>query len=257
MLEMVLNNAACAIAGMTLGHQAYRPSGKQVVAFTMYGTTTPGVSGARRVVAAAGFETWVFHASGIGGRTMEKLISLGQIHAVLDMTLAEIGAHLVGGLHDAGPHRLEAAGQAGLPQVIVPGAADTIVLPPLDQLPDRFRHRTLNVHNPTMTTMRTTPEENVAIAEFIADKLNQARGWVAVMLPLGGLSSIDRPGRIFYLPEANEALFTTLKRKLRPSIPVIEDPHHIDDPEFAERAGRLMVDAMTSQATIRKEASSV
>lgn len=256
MLEMVLNNAACAIAGMTLGHRAYRPSGKPVVAFTMYGTTTPGVSGARRVVAAAGFESWVFHASGVGGRTMEKLISLGHIHGVVDMTLAEIGAHLVGGLHDAGPHRLEAAGQAGLPQVIVPGAADTIVLPPFDQLPERFRNRTLNVHNPTMTTMRTTPEENVAIAEFIADKLNQARGWVAVVLPLGGLSSIDRPGQIFYLPEANKALFATLKRKLRPSIPIFEDPHHIDDPEFAERVGRLMVDAMTTQTTLRKDAAS-
>ena len=241
LLEMVLNNAAQGIVGMVKGHQAYQASGKKVISMTMYGTTTPGVSRARQVVDDAGFETWVFHASGVGGRTMEKLMSMGRIHAVMDMTLAEVGAHLVGGLHDAGPHRLEMAAQLGLPQVIVPGAADTIVLPPREQVPEKFKNRTLNFHNPTMTTMRTTSEENVAIAEFIAEKLNQAKGPVVVMLPLGGLSTIDRPGKIFYDPEANGVLFDTLKRKLSSAIEVIEDEHHLDDPEFAVRVGQKMV----------------
>jgi uncharacterized protein (UPF0261 family) len=241
MLKMVLNNAAHAVAGMVKGHQPFTPSAKKVISITMYGTTTPGVSRARQVVEEAGYEPWVFHASGIGGRTMEKLISLGRIQAVMDMTLAEIGAHLVGGLHDAGPSRLETAGRLGLPQVIVPGAADTIVLPPRDQVPERFRNRTLNFHNPTMTTMRTTPEENVAIAQFISDKLNQAQGPVCVILPLGGVSSIDRPGKIFYDPEANAALFNTLKHSLSPRIEMIEDEHHLDDPEFAIRVGETMV----------------
>ncbi len=241
MLKMVLNNAAQGIVGMVKGHQAYQASGKKVISMTMYGTTTPGVSRARQVVDDAGFETWVFHASGVGGRTMEKLMSMGRIHAVMDMTLAEVGAHLVGGLHDAGPHRLEMAAQLGLPQVIVPGAADTIVLPPRDQVPEKFKNRTLNFHNPTMTTMRTTSEENVAIAEFIAEKLNQAKVPVVVMLPLGGLSTIDRPGKIFYDPEANGALFDTLKRKLSSAIEVIEDEHHLDDPEFAVRVGQKMI----------------
>ncbi len=241
MLEMVLNNAAQAIVGMVRGHASYRPSGRQVVSVTMYGTTTPGVSRARREVEGAGFETWVFHASGVGGRTMEKLMSLGRIQASMDMTLAEVGAHLVGGLHDAGPDRLECAARLGLPQLIVPGAADTIVLPPRDQVPEKFLNRTLNFHNPTMTTMRTTPDENVAIANFIADKLNRATGPVCVMLPLGGISSIDRPGAIFFDPEANDALFDTLKRRLKSDIQVVEDPHHLDDAEFAVRAGRKMV----------------
>ena len=241
MLEMVLNNAAQGIAGMVKGHQAYQASGEKVISMTMYGTTTPGVSRARQVVEDAGFETWVFHASGIGGRTMEKLMSMGRIDAVMDMTLAEVGAHLVGGLHDAGPHRLQMAGQLGLPQVIVPGAADTIVLPPRDQVPEKFKNRTLNFHNPTMTTMRTSPEDNVAIAEFIAARLNQAKGPVIVMLPLGGLSTIDRPEKIFYDPEANGALFDTLKRKLSTHIEIIEDEHHLDDPEFAMRVGETMV----------------
>jgi uncharacterized protein (UPF0261 family) len=244
MLEMVLNNAAQGIAGMAKGHQPYRASGKKVISMTMYGTTTPGVSRARQVVDDAGFETWVFHASGVGGRTMEKLMSMGRVHAVIDMTLAEVGAHLAGGLHDAGPHRLEMAAQLGLPQVIVPGAADTIVLPPRDQVPEKFKNRTLNFHNPTMTTMRTTSEENVAIAEFVAAKLNQSKGPVVVMLPLGGLSTIDRPGKIFYDPEANAALFDTLKRKLSSRIELIEDEHHLDEPEFAVRVGEKMVNLL-------------
>jgi uncharacterized protein (UPF0261 family) len=241
---MVLNNAAQGIAGMAKGHQPYRASGKKVISMTMYGTTTPGVSRARQVVDDAGFETWVFHASGVGGRTMEKLMSMGRVHAVIDMTLAEVGAHLAGGLHDAGPHRLEMAAQLGLPQVIVPGAADTIVLPPRDQVPEKFKNRTLNFHNPTMTTMRTTSEENVAIAEFVAAKLNQSKGPVVVMLPLGGLSTIDRPGKIFYDPEANAALFDTLKRKLSSRIELIEDEHHLDEPEFAVRVGEKMVNLL-------------
>ena len=157
------------------------------------------------------------------------------------MTLAEIGAHLVGGLHDAGPHRLEMAAQLGLPMVIVPGAADTIVLPPRDQVPEKFKNRRLNVHNPTMTTMRTTQEENVEIAKFIAHKLNQAKGPACVILPLGGISSIDRPGKTFYDPEANAALFGTLKQELSSHIQVIEDEHHLDDPEFAKRVGETMI----------------
>jgi uncharacterized protein (UPF0261 family) len=155
-----------------------------------------------------------------------------------------VGAHLVGGLHDAGPDRLRTASELGLPQIIVPGAADTIVLPPIDQVPEKFRNRTLNFHNPTMTTMRTTPEENVKIAEFIAERINGAHGPVSVVLPLGGVSSIDRPGRIFHLPEANAALFGTLKAKLSSKVNVIEDAHHIDDPEFASLAAKTMIDML-------------
>ena len=248
MLKRVLRNAAFGITGMVKGFSDYAPSGKTVVSMTMYGTTTPGVSRARQLIEAAGFEPWVFHASGVGGRTMEKMMALGNVHAVMDMTLAEVGAHLVGGLHDAGPNRLRTASELGLPQLIVPGAADTIVLPPIDQIPEKFRNRTLNYHNPTMTTMRTTPEENVKIAEFIVEKINHAKGPVTVMLPLGGVSSIDRPGRIFHLPEANQALFGTLKARLSPNINIIEDPHHIDDPEFAALAAKTMINMLGARS---------
>jgi uncharacterized protein (UPF0261 family) len=247
MLKMVLNNAAHATVGMTCGSQSYSASGCPVISLTMYGTTTPGVSRARQELERAGFETWVFHASGVGGRTMERMMDLGYIDGVLDMTLAEVGAHLVGGLHDAGPDRLATAGRLSIPQVIVPGAADTIVLPPRDQVPEKFANRTLSFHNPTMTTMRTSVDECAEIARFIATKLNQALGPVTVVLPRGGLSSIDRPGKLFYHPEANGALFDTLKAALHPSIPVIEDEHHIDDPEFAVRVAHLMIDSWKNQ----------
>lgn len=125
LLEMVLSNAAGAITGMVKAYQPYRPSGRKVICFTMYGTTTPGVSRTVTEMNQAGYETWIFHASGTGGQTMEKLMRMGYVTAVMDLTLAEIGAHLLGGLHDGGPHRLETAGELGLPQVIVPGAADS------------------------------------------------------------------------------------------------------------------------------------
>ena len=244
MLQMVLKNAAGAIAGMVQRHEPYEPSGKPVVTFTMYGTTTPGVSATRKAVENAGYETWVFHASGVGGRTMERMVSLGYVRGVIDMTLAEIGAHLVGGLHDAGPKRLEAAGAAGIPQLIIPGAVDTIVLPPRDQVPEKFNGRILNYHNPTMTTMRTEPAENTAIGEFLARKLNVSKGEVKLLFPCGGLSSIDRPGNIFYYPEANQALFDAMKKNLNSKIELLVDEHHLDDPQFAKRAADIFLSMM-------------
>jgi uncharacterized protein (UPF0261 family) len=123
------------------------------------------------------------------------------------------------------------------------------VLPPKDQVPEKFRNRVLNYHNPTMTTMRTTAQENVAIARFIAEKLNQARGPVKVILPRGGVSSIDQPGKIFYDPAANDALFSTLKAELAPTIEVVDDERHIDDPGFALRVGRAVIDMMRARAS--------
>ena len=212
------------------------------VSQTMYGTTTKGVTNARNRLEEKGYETLVFHASGAGGRAMENLIRDGVIHGVLDMTLAEIGAHLVGGLHNAGPKRLEAAIDMKIPQVIVPGGADTIVLPPMADLPDKFKNgRVLNYHNPTMTTMRTNVEENEKIGRFMAEKLRRAESPVVILIPRGGLSSIDKPGAIFYMPEANEMLFDTLKEGLKGTgVTIIEDDRHLYDPGFGERAADIL-----------------
>lgn len=216
---------------------------------TMYGTTTKGVTRAREALEARGYETLVFHASGAGGRAMESLVRRGVIHGVLDMTIAEIGAHLVGGLHDAGPNRLDAMRDTGVPYVMVPGGADTIVLPPLGDLPDKFRHgRVLNKHNPTMTTMRTDVAENKQIGEFIVRKLKDAKGPVKILFPKGGLSSIDKPGDVFYMPEANEMLLETLKAGFRgTAVEVIEDSRHLYDAGFGEDAAALMDSLMKTR----------
>ncbi|HUZ18929.1 MAG TPA: Tm-1-like ATP-binding domain-containing protein [Spirochaetia bacterium] len=234
MIEMVLRNACYAVCGMVTAASSYQPSGRRVLATTMYGTTTAGVSNVREGLEHKGCEVWTFHASGIGGKTMERLIRQGSIAGVIDMTLAEIGSHIVGGLHDAGAERMDAAGMVGLPQVVVPGAADTIVLPPKSEVPAQFRGRTLSYHNPTMTTMRTTAEENREIARFIAKKLNASSGTVRVVLPLGGVSSLDRPTMLFYDPQANDALFSELKADLDSKIPIVESGSNINDPEFAD-----------------------
>jgi uncharacterized protein (UPF0261 family) len=244
MLKRVLGNAASAICGMVGNAAPYVPSGRKVVSATMYGTTTPGVTAVRNGLERHGMEIWTFHATGIGGKTMERLLREGAIQGVIDMTLAEIGAHLVGGLHDGGEARMSAAIEMRVPQVVVPGAADTIVLPPRDEVPSRFRRRTLNYHNPTMTTMRTTPKENVEIATFIARKLNLSRSPTRVLLPLGGVSTIDRPGRAFFNPKANDALFSTLKKLLVPRIPVVESPYNINDPEFADLVTKAALEIM-------------
>jgi uncharacterized protein (UPF0261 family) len=247
--ELIFGRFAALAAQSALWHAAsfavcqrrLRDAGVRRVSLTMYGTTTKGVSRARCRLEEKGIEALVFHASGAGGQAMEQFIRDGIVNGVLDMTIAEVGAHLVGGLHDAGPHRMEAAVDAGLPLVLVPGAADTVVLPPMSALPDKFRGRTLNFHNPTMTTMRTDADECVAIGRFLVDKLRKTRRPIKILLPLGGLSSIDRPGEIFYLPEANEALFATLRDGLRgiDLVEIIDDRRHIDDEGFGQDAADL------------------
>lgn len=214
------------------------------IGMTMYGTTTKCVTRSKDTFEQSGFEALVFHASGVGGMAMEKFILSDVIKGVLDITIAEIGAHIVGGLHDAGPNRMEAAVKKGIPFVLVPGAADTIVLPPLDNVPEKFKSgRILNVHNPTMTTMRTNVEENIKIAEFIIDKIKHAKSNVKILLPKGGLSAIDMPGEIFYLPEANEALFETLKSGLKGTeIEIIEDNRHLYDDGFGQDAARMLIE---------------
>lgn len=213
---------------------------------TMYGTTTIGVTKAKVKLEELGYEPIIFHASGAGGRAMEKFIYDGIIDGVLDMTIAEVGAHIVGGLHDAGDKRLNAAVDMKIPFVLVPGAADTIVLPPMKDIQDKFKNgRILNYHNPTMTTMRTNVQENIAIGTFIADKLKNAKSEIKVFIPKGGLSSIDKPNAIFYYPEANEALFETLKEGLKNTkVEVIEDKRHIYDDGFGEDAALLLDDMM-------------
>ncbi|NOZ72156.1 MAG: UPF0261 family protein [Chloroflexi bacterium] len=237
----IIANAAGAICGMV--EQAAPPTAdKPLITATMFGVTTPCVTMVREKLEAEGYEVLVFHATGSGGRAMEALIESGFVTAVADITTTEWCDELVGGILSAGPHRLEAAAKAGIPQVVSVGALDMVNFGSLDTVPEQFRKRTLYKHNPTVTLMRTTPEECAELGEIIANKLNQSTGPTALLIPRKGVSMIDAEGQPFHAPEADEALFQALREHIDPShVELIELDLHINDPQFAEAiAARLL-----------------
>ena len=244
----VLTNAAGAMAGMVLGARsrddAARSEDRPLLGATMFGVTTPCVEAARRVVEQAGYETLVFHATGIGGQTMESFISDGLFAGVLDLTTTELADELVGGVLSAGPDRLTAAALHGVPQVISLGALDMVNFGPPETVPQTFRGRRFYQHNPTVTLMRTTPEENDRLGKEIAQKASAAKGPTAVLMPRRGVSAIDRDGQPFWWPEADTALFQSLRNWMSPHVRLIELDLHINDPEFAQTAARTLLEMM-------------
>ncbi len=240
----ILNNAAGAICGMVAAKPASALDDKPVIAATMFGVTTPCVTAARRVLEERGYEVLVFHATGTGGRAMERLIEDEAIQAVLDLTTTELADELVGGVMSAGPQRLTAAGHKGVPQLICPGAIDMVNFGPLETVPVQFRNRQLFVHNPTVTLMRTTPEECAEIGRITATRLNSASGPVTVLIPLLGVSAIDKAGGPFYSPEALNSYRRALRATLRPEIKLIELDAHINDESFAHTAADLLLESL-------------
>lgn len=243
----VLDNAAGAMAGMVCSHASgvrSQESAKPVVAATMFGVTTPCVEAARKVLEAAGYEVLVFHATGTGGRTMEGLVRDGLIAGVLDITTTELADELAGGILSAGPDRLTAAGLVGVPQVVSLGALDMVNFGPRDTVPDRYKHRLFYQHNPNVTLMRTTAEEMDRLGKGIAEKASAARGPTCVMVPLRGVSAIDAQGKPFWWPEADAALFQSLRNWVAPGVEVVELDWHINDPAFAEACANRLLEMM-------------
>jgi uncharacterized protein (UPF0261 family) len=189
----------------------------------------------------AGNEVLVFHATGTGGMTMESFVADGIIRGVLDITTTELADELVGGILTAGRDRLTAAGLRGVPQVISLGALDMVNFGPRDTVPERFRDRRFYQHNPTVTLMRTTPEENDKLGKEIAEKASAAKGPTAVLVPLRGVSAIDREGQPFWWPEADRALFASLRQWMGPQVKLVELDLHINDPAFAEAAANTLL----------------
>lgn len=233
--EKILANAAGAIGGMAQAYAGFVPTSGEhpVIGATMFGVTTAGVTIARERLEALGYEVLVFHATGIGGDTMESLVRGGVITGVLDMTTTEFADRIVGGVLPAGPDRMVAAGALGLPQVVSLGALDMVNFGPMDSVPERFRDRNLFRHNASITLMRTTPEENAEFGRVIAENLNAASGPVTVFIPNGGISMIAVAGQAFHDPAADEALIGALKAELDPGITVMERDEDINDPAFA------------------------
>jgi uncharacterized protein (UPF0261 family) len=206
----------------------------------MFGVTTPAVTAAREELERRGYEVLVFHATGTGGRTMESLVESGLVDGVLDLTTTELADDLVGGVLSAGPHRLEAAGRRGIPQVVSLGALDMVNFGPRDTVPGAFAGRTLYQHNPVVTLMRTTPEECGELGRRLAAKLSAATGPVALFVPLRGLSALDVDGGPFRDPVADEALVAAVRAGLAPHVELHELDTDINDPAFARAmAARL------------------
>jgi uncharacterized protein (UPF0261 family) len=232
--ERILGNAAAAAAGMAKSNGPESEAEKPLVGATMFGVTTPCVTEARKRLEELGYEVVVFHATGTGGQSMEALMRSGFITASLDITTTELADELVGGVLSAGPDRLEAASELGIPQVVSLGALDMVNFGPFETVPAEFRDRLLYKHNPTVTLMRTTPEECAGLGRVIAEKLNRARGPLSVFVPLKGVSLIATEGQVFHDPAADEALFGALREHLDPGVDLRELDLDINDPEFAQ-----------------------
>jgi uncharacterized protein (UPF0261 family) len=229
----IMANAAAAIAGMA-GARVPSLEAKPLIGATMFGVTTPCVTRARERLEELGYEVLVFHATGAGGQSLEALVRDGFLVGVLDTTTTELADELVGGVLSAGPDRLEAAGAAGVPQVVSLGALDMVNFGPRETVPPQFEGRNLYVHNPTITLMRTTPDECGELGRTIGRKLSAATGPTVLFVPLKGVSMIAVEGQPFYDKDADDALLAGLHDTLGPSVEVHEVDTDINDAAFAE-----------------------
>lgn len=251
----ILANAACALGGMVKQRCATsteaQTTDRPMIAATMFGVTTPCVDRARRVLETAGFEVLVFHATGTGGEAMEGLIADGLFSGVLDITTTELADELVGGILTAGPSRLTAAGRHGVPQVISVGALDMVNFGPRKTVPDRFNNRQFYEHNPTVTLMRTTEQENQTLGREIGTKASAATGPTAILFPRKGISAIDQTGKPFEDVACRMALLKGIRETLTRG-ELIELDDHINDTEFAEAAARKLLSLIRCQVSSSK-----
>jgi uncharacterized protein (UPF0261 family)/ABC-type branched-subunit amino acid transport system ATPase component len=239
--EQVLGNAAHALAGMVAqmptreAYEAKRKLARPALGITMFGVTTPCVQAVTKRL-EADYDCLVFHATGTGGRAMESLGDSGLLAGFLDLTTTEVADMLVGGVLPADRDRFGAPIRTGLPYVGSAGALDMVNFGPRDTVPARCQSRKLVVHNPNVTLMRTTPDENRVAGEWIGQRLNLMEGSVRFLLPEGGVSMLDRPGAPFHDPEADAALFEAIEKTVRPtSRRVVERVRaNINDPVFVD-----------------------
>jgi uncharacterized protein (UPF0261 family) len=218
----------------------------------MFGVTTPCVQMVQQALGAE-YDCMVFHATGTGGQSMEKLVDSGLITGVIDVTTTEIPDLLAGGVFPATHDRLGAVIRSKVPYVGSCGALDMVNFHGLDRVPERFRGRKLHVHNPNVTLMRTTVEENEAVGRFIVERLNRMEGPVRFLIPEGGVSLLDGPGRPFHDPAAGRALFSTIERNFQPARNrrLLRLPYNINDPAFA----RALVESFREIAAAGRRAT--
>jgi uncharacterized protein (UPF0261 family) len=235
--EKVLANAAHALAGMIAysNPRKIAAEGKPAIGLTMFGLTTPCVQAVCKQLEER-YDCLVFHATGTGGQSMEKLADSGLLAGVLDITTTEVTDEIVGGVLSAGPARMDVFAKQTIPYVGSCGALDMVNFWAMDTVPAQFRGRKLHVHNSNVTLMRTTPEEAARIGRFLVEKLNRMPGPVRFLIPEGGLSGLDRPGGPFWEPAADKALFDAITNGFKGSSSrrLLRLPHHVNDPAFAD-----------------------
>lgn len=231
----VLANAAHAAAGTVLTPAPTVTDDRPAVGVSMFGVTTPAATRVAELL-GADREPLVFHATGTGGRSMEKLAASGMLEGMVDLTTTEVADLLVGGVFSAGETRLDVLATTGLPWVGSVGAVDMVNFGARDTVPEAFADRLFQVHNANVTLMRTTPAENTRIGEWIARKLNASTGPVRLLVPEGGVSMLDAPGQPFYDPQAGAALVAALEATFEATQDhrMVRLPHHLNDPELAD-----------------------
>jgi len=260
--RMVLANGANALVGMVkarLDERAARErdsaAGRPAIGITMFGVTTPAV---QKITADLGndFECLVFHATGVGGRSMEKLVDSGMFAGVVDLTTTEVCDLLMGGVFPATEDRFGAIIRSRIPYVGSVGALDMVNFGRQETIPERYRQRKFHVHNPQVTLMRTTPEENERMGRWIGERLNRMDGPVRFFLPEGGVSALDAPGQPFWDPDADAALFVALERTVRQTgnRQLIRVRRNINDPEFASAIVNALRPLIGRPGTRRKAA---
>jgi uncharacterized protein (UPF0261 family) len=248
----IFDNVAAAMAGMLEhGHPMgwTADEGKPRVAITMLGNTTRGVTTIRDALARHGVDSVIFHSNGVGGPAMEELAADDLFAGVIDFTTDKLADELVGGFHVAGPDRLRRIGRLGLPQIVVPGCIDFTVHGRPEEIPVRLEGRPIYTHNPEFTLVRTTGEEMRQLGRIFADRLNDARGPIEVMVPTRGLSIPNMPGGVFWNPEADAGFLDELRRHLRPDIPVSTHPFHINATEFALAVADRFVELLSTKGS--------
>ena len=241
----IFASAAGAICGM-VSAKTGAESTKPIIVASMFGNTTSCINAAIPLLEQAGFEVLVFHATGAGGRTMESLIESGMVAGVLDITTTELADELVGGVLTAGPDRVNAAGRAGVPAIVVPGCLDMVNFGEPSSVPSKFSGRNFYNHNPQITLMRTTPEECRTLGTMLAEKVNAYRSLVTVLIPRKGVSIISASGGPFFDAAADATLFDALTDNLQPEVKVISMDCEINDQEFAEACVHALLENIRS-----------
>lgn len=241
---LLMNQASAAICSMAKVEAKATGATHKKIAISMFGNTTKCVNKCTELLKQKGYEVFVFHATGTGGSAMESLIREGVFNGVLDVTTTELADELCEGILSAGPNRVTAAGDMGLPQIIVPGCLDMVNYAQVHTLPKKYKERQLFSWSPDITLMRTNSDENRILGKELAVKANKAKGPVEILLPLKGISVLDSEGELFYNPEVDAVLFRSIKENVDEKVKIKEINTDINDEAFSVAVVERLLDLM-------------